>query len=208
MRPVYACACLIAVFAALPAPAATPVLPPHPPGFDVTVILDFKGGYSTQARREMQRESAAILHSSGVRLDWKVLEESRGKSYKDLVVMTFRGVCEYEPAPPRYDELGPYATTKTSDGQILPFGEVDCDRVVNSARMAMSGADYDRADLLVGRALGRVVAHELVHMLTKSAEHGTEGVERPALSGRQLIGAFLPLSAFDTKRLKLEFAGR
>jgi hypothetical protein len=122
--------------------------------------------------------------------------------------MTFKGVCEYVPAPPRYDELGPYATTKTSDGRVLPFGEVDCDRVVNSARMAMSGGDYDRANLLVGRALGRVVAHELVHMLTKSAAHGKEGVERPALSGRQLIGAFLPLSAVDTNRLKLELARR
>jgi hypothetical protein len=197
MRPVYACACLIAACAALPARAASPV---------VTVILDFKGPYSAQARRQMQREAAAILHSSGVRLDWELLADSRGKSYSDLVVMTFNGVCEYEPAPPRYDELGPYAVTKTTDGQIQPFGEVDCDRVVNSARLAMSGADFDRADLLVGRALGRVVAHELVHMLTKSAVHGKEGVERPALSGRQLIGSFLPLSAFDINRVRLELA--
>jgi hypothetical protein len=202
MRAVYACACLIAAFAALPAcaaPSSSPV---------VTVILDFKGVYSTRALREMQNESAAILRSSGVRLEWKLLGETGGKSFSDLVVMTFKGVCEYEPAPPRYDELGPYAVTKTTDGQILPFGEVDCDRVVDSARSAMSGADLDRADLLVGRALGRVVAHELVHMLTKSAEHGKEGVGKAALSGRQLIGAFLPLSAFDVNRLRLEFAGR
>jgi hypothetical protein len=203
MRHVYACACLIAAFAALPARAATPVLADHLSGSDVTVLLDFKGPYSGQARREMEREATAILRSSGVRLDWRLVGEASGKSFHDLVVMTFKGVCEYEPEPPRYDELGPYAMTRTTDGQIQPFGEVDCNHVVSSASGAMTGQDFERADLLVGRALGRVVAHELVHMLTKSAEHGKEGVEKPALSGRQLIAAFLPLSALDIDRVRL-----
>jgi hypothetical protein len=70
----------------------------------------------------------------------------------------------------------------------------------------MTNEDYSRADLLIGRALGRVVAHELVHMLTKSGVHGTEGVEKPALSGKQLIAGVLPLSVFDIDRLKLERA--
>ena len=98
MRPVYACACLVAAFAALPAFAAQSSSPV------VTVILDFKGVYSARALREMQNESAAILHSSGVRLEWKLLGETGGKSFSDLVVMTFKGVCEYEPAPPRATE--------------------------------------------------------------------------------------------------------
>lgn len=200
MRHVYAFACLVAAFAALPTFAAESA------PSDVTVILDFKGPYSHQALQEMQRETNTILRSSGVRLGWRLLSDSHGKSFKDLVVMTFNGTCEYVPAPPRYDELGPYALTRTMDGQIQPFGEVDCNHVVNSVSMAMSGSDFARADLLVGRALGRVVAHELVHMLTKSPEHGKEGVEKPALSGRQLIAAFLPLSAFDVDRLRLERA--
>ena len=55
----------------------------------------------------------------------------------------------------------------------------------------------------MGRALGRVVAHELVHMLTRSDDHAREGVQKAALSGRQLIAASLPLDAFDAGRLKL-----
>jgi hypothetical protein len=58
--------------------------------------------------------------------------------------------------------------------------------------------------MLVGRALGRVVAHELVHMLTKSGQHAHEGVQKAALSGRQLISASLPLSAMDIDRLIAE----
>jgi hypothetical protein len=168
----------------------------------LTVILDFKGPHSRISLNEMQRESGRILSSSGVKLDWRMLGEDPFASYSDLVVMTFKGSCEYEPAAPIYDELGPLAMTRTTNGEVQPFGEVDCDRVVGSARTAMSGSDYSRGDLLIGRAMGRVVAHELVHMLTKSGQHGTEGVEKPALSGRQLIEATLPLSAFDIERLK------
>jgi len=173
----------------------------------LTVVLDFKGPHSRVSLKEMERESDLILRSSGVQLDWRILGADPTSSHGDLVIMAFNGACKYEPAAPIYDELGPLAMTHTVDGEVQPFGEVDCDRVVSSASNAMSGSDYARADLLIGRAMGRVVAHELVHMLTKSGQHGTEGVEKPALSGKQLIAATLPLSAFDIDRLKRERRG-
>jgi hypothetical protein len=168
---------------------------------DVTVIVDVKGTYSPVSFGEMRREAAQIIQASGVRLDWRLRSESMNATFNDLVVMTFNGSCSFDPAPPLYDELGPLAVTRTANGEVQPFGEVNCDRVVNSVRSAMFGGDYARADLLVGRALGRVVAHELVHMLTKSGKHAPEGVQRASLSGRQLIAASLPLSAMDIDRL-------
>lgn len=174
----------------------------------LTVILDFKGPLSQISLKEMKSEAGLILRSSGVQLDWRILGEDPHASYDDLVIMKFKGACQYEPAPPIYDELGPLAITYLSDGEIQPFGEVDCDRVVNTARSAMVASDLPRGDLLIGRALGRVVAHELVHMLTKSGQHGVEGVEKPALSGKQLIALKLPLSAFDIARLKRDLQSR
>src|SRR5580658_8348328 len=168
----------------------------------LTVILAFKGPYSRASLKEMERESGLVLRSSGVRLDWRMLGENPHASYKDLVVITFKGACKFDPAPPVHDDPGVLAMTHSVDGKIMPFGEVNCDRVVSSARTAMSRDDYFRADLLIGRALGRVVTHELVHMLTRSGEHAAEGVEKPALSGRQLIAERLRLSAFDIARLK------
>lgn len=176
----------------------------------LTVILDFKGPFSKASLVEMKRESGLVLQSSGVQLDWRMLGEDPYASYADLVVMTFRGTCKYEPAAPvdTADEPGPLAMTHSVNGEIQPFGEVNCDRVVNSARNAMLSVDYARADLLIGRALGRVVTHELVHMITGSAEHGLEGVERSSLSGRQLITGELSLSGFDIDRLKQKLQWR
>jgi len=79
---------------------------------------------------------------------------------------------------------------------------------VNLVRGAVLGIDFPQKDALIGRALGRVVAHELVHMITKSASHGVAGVQRPGLSGRELVEASLPLSAADVDRMKEQLNAR
>ena len=123
-------------------------------------------------------------------------------------MLTFLGSCGFVADPPAYYESGSFAITRTVGGEVLPFAEVDCPRVVRAVRAAMSGGDRTRADQLIGRALGRIVAHEMVHMLTKSGEHSPEGIEQPALSGRQLIMPVLSLSAFDLERLRASTRGR
>jgi len=196
MRHVSICAYLLAA-AAMPIAAMTPSK-----GADVTVITDFKSSYSAASVKEMQREAELILGITGVRLEWRSRQEAGDATFNDLVVMTFKGSCIYNPMPIVYDELGPYAITRTTGGEVQPFGEVDCNHVVSSLHSAMTGSDFGKADMLLGRALGRVVAHELVHMLTKSKQHGREGVEKAALSARQLIAESLPLSALDVDRLQ------
>jgi hypothetical protein len=198
MRHVKICACML-LATSLPVAAITPST-----DADVTVIVNFKGAYSAPAIKEMQREATEIIKASGVRLDWRSRSEAADATFNDLVVMTFKGTCIINPMPIVVDELGPYAITRTSGGEVQPFGEVDCDHVVSSLHNAMTGGDFAKADLLLGRALGRIVAHELVHMLTKSRQHGKEGVEKAALSARQLISESLPLSALDVDRLQQE----
>src|SRR5882724_2628927 len=102
MRPVYFCAFLTASLA-LTCGAAPIVQSPS----DVTVILDVKGTYSRVAFHEMRREAAQIIEASGVRVDWRLRSESANLTFNDLVVMTFRGSCSFDPARPLYDELGP-----------------------------------------------------------------------------------------------------
>jgi hypothetical protein len=175
----------------------------------LTVVMDFQGPWSASTAREMQKESARILSPAGVRIDWKLRGEALPLNpASSLFVMTFHGSCQFDPQPPVYDELGPYARTHETNGEVQPFGDVDCTRVVSSARYAMSGADFERQDYLVGRALGRVVAHELVHMVTRSEEHARAGVQKAALSGRELIGAPLPLEATEVNQIRLAIATR
>jgi hypothetical protein len=174
----------------------------------LTIVYDFQGPHSSRSISEMQQEVAGILSDSGLKLEWRALDRTSATTdagdNENLVVVHFNGRCILEPVPILYDERGPLAFTHTSDGAVLPFSEVACDQVTASMRSAMFGGDYAQADQLLGRALGRVVAHELVHMLTKSHDHGREGVAKAALSGTQLIEPRLPLSASDLERLRNE----
>jgi len=150
----------------------------------------------------MEREAEQILNASGLHLEWRLPSDAARESYDDLVVVQFQGACKVEPVPYVYDELGPMAFTYASDATLQPFTKVSCDHVAASVRSAMWGGDFRNADLLMGRALGRVLVHELVHMLTGSAQHAREGVTRRALSGRDLIADSLPLSPADVTRLR------
>ena len=175
------------------------------PDATLTVVLDFRGPHSPQAVGEMRRETEGILKDSGMRLDWRNREQAAGDSFADVVLIQFRGSCAVEPPPYRYDELGPVgplAITYSTDGAIQPFSRVECDKVAASVRSAMWGGEYAQANVMLGRALGRVLAHELVHMLTRSGDHGRAGVTKPGLSPQQLTGASLPLDSDELARLR------
>jgi hypothetical protein len=212
MRPVYACVCmwfgLVAPILANSPGDEVDILPFHPASPDVTVILDIKGQFSPDAIRQMQHEANRIIGSANIVLDWRTVDEAAAGNFRDLVVFTFNGSCALNSGPVPQWAPGAYAFTHSADGEVQPFGEVDCDRVANSVKTASASEDRTNPDLLIGRALGRVVAHELVHMLTKSSEHGNEGVQKASLSGRQLISASLPLSVLDLDRLKQRYVSR
>jgi hypothetical protein len=168
----------------------------------LTVVLDFQGARSDLTIAAMERETEGIFKTSGVNLDWRLAADASAESFDDLVVVQFKGACKVEAVPYVYDELGPMAFTYSHDGDVQPFTQVSCEKVAASVRSAMWGGDFQKADFLFGRALGRVLAHELVHMLTRSGLHASEGVQRPALSGRELISGSLPLSPSDVARLR------
>jgi hypothetical protein len=175
---------------------------------DVTVVLQFDGPQQERSVEQMKRETEQIVKDAGLRLEWRARDEVGREVFPNLVVVRFKGKCVLEPVPALYDERGPFAFTYNADGQVLPFSEVDCNHVRASVQSAMGGDDFGRPDYLMGRALGRVVAHELVHILARTGSHGREGVAQPAFSGKDLIGPPLRLSRDDVDRLRRGLTGK
>jgi hypothetical protein len=117
------------------------------------------------------------------------------------VVLTFHGHCDAQPQmliPPQSAGLG---WTHLSDGEILPFAEVDCDRMRalmqnNLFRLAAAG----RAAAF-GRAMARVTAHELYHVLARTMRHGS-GISKPAYSAQELLADEFVFDSRETKALR------
>lgn len=168
----------------------------------LTVLLQFDGDHSDVSLEEMKREVSNIMGLAGVSIDYRLRSElSSTDTPSDLVLIKFRGRCQMENLPPLMDERGPFAITNMTDGAVLPFSEVACDRVRDSIRRSMNGNELKRGDALLGRALGRVVAHELYHIVGKTPDHGKRGVAKTAMSGYQLIADELGFDPADIERL-------
>ena len=197
MRPGFACVlvCGLSAGAAFAAGSAPPQAP-------LTIVLKFDGPYSTKSIEEMKLEFARAVKNS-MAVEWRMRDELPATSVGDLVLFTFKGRCVMDTVPPPiYDETGPLAWTSTADHTPLPFGQVSCDQVRNVVLKAMWGADFSHGDMLFGRALGRVVAHEVYHMVAKTTGHGASGVTRPALTGAQLISGSLTVDDDSLDRME------
>jgi len=156
----------------------------------IAVFLDFESEPSAGTLSEMKNEITAIMKPSGLQFDWRMLKERQsGESFPDLVVVTFKGSCQAD-QPILYNELGPVhegsalAFTQISDGRILPFSDVDCDTIRKYIAVQVASAMPEKRDSMLGRAVGRVLAHEMYHMFAGTAAHGNDGVARPFTPGR------------------------
>ena len=71
------------------------------------------------------------------------------------------------------------ASTHVSDGAILPYVDVYCSRVARMLPIETERhAFFARLEAL-GRALGRVIAHELYHIFGQTQKHGRWGLAQP-----------------------------
>jgi len=78
-------------------------------------------------------------------------------------------------------ELG---ATEVAEGRVMPFAEVRCDQIPEALAYLQPGADQKRA---MGLALGRVVAHELYHMLARTTAHAGQGLAKASQSLEDLV---------------------
>jgi hypothetical protein len=168
----------------------------------VTVILNFEGQHPNRAIRIMEREAEKILKDSDLHLDWVMREDATQKSFQDLVVLRFKGDCGLPSNTRPLEAVGTLAFTYETDGVVQPFSEVSCDKVGSFLLSGLKNRVYTDPEKLMGVALGRVVAHELVHMLLGSGKHSDSGVFKPSLTVEQLVSAELPLDEGDADRLR------
>lgn len=148
----------------------------------VAVYMNFESRPSDRSVGEMKREVEALLEPAGLHIDWRSLDAAAGESFSDLYVFHFRGRCQVDQIQLLFSELGPYGDTvvlgaaKTVDERVQPFGSLECDPIRKSITPRILGLAHPEREAVFGRALGRVLAHELYHMMTGYSKHAQSGV--------------------------------
>lgn len=156
----------------------------------LTVVLDFEHG-SNVPLKTVHTELQKLLSGAHVAVDLRLRSELPEYPQLGQVVMfKMRGVCSADasiPVDALSDERGALAMTYTSDGQILPFGEVECDRLRKSLGRIWGEPLGEQHSRDLGIAIARVMAHEIYHILGDSAEHTKSGVTKARLTSRELV---------------------
>jgi len=90
-------------------------------------------------------------------------------------------------------------------GKVLPFADIDCDSVRKLIDRELRRASAGLREDILGRAMGRVVAHELYHILLHTTSHGRDGLARPAQSRSDLLSAQRTFAPADERKLGNRF---
>jgi hypothetical protein len=168
----------------------------------VGVYLQFEVSPSPAVLRSMQQEVARIMDPLGLQFDWRLASQNRGTELFDRVVLVrFDGSCAGTPA----QELAPGAEivlgeTVLSGYRVIPYSTVHCARL-RSFLFAETRREA-HPDLQMGRAMGRVVAHELVHVLLRTRGHDRHGVTRARQSPHDLLENLPAFCKGERERLR------
>ena len=161
----------------------------------VGVFLDFDSVPGQVPVDAMKKEVDKILKPSGVALDWRMASENHGDEvFAGLVVLKFKGKCKLEgwgDTPPGFlpGEEYTLGATKVVNGHVLPFTEVRCDEVKRALAYLRPEANQRERQRAFGIALGRVVAHELYHILASTTSHAARGLAKASESLEDLVNA-------------------
>jgi len=157
---------------------------------DTDLVVYLKTGASQPAApvANMKRELTSLMGSAGYRVEWG------GESNSDfLVVVQLNGNCalpagyagrDTPVTPTRTPVL---ASTNVTDGRVLPFASVNCAALTRSLSTVLSKDAAAQRDFYYGRALARVIAHELYHILMRTTDHSRNGVSRSCFSTADLV---------------------
>ena len=118
-----------------------------------------------------------------------------------LVVVKLVGQCDMDGSP-AYLQPGPLGWAHAVNGVLLPFSNLACENLRGAVQSAISGGNMTRGNVLLGRAMGRVLAHELYHIVADTSVHGRDGVTQAALTPRQLTSGQLDLSPSEVSAVE------
>src|SRR6516164_5617416 len=145
----------------------------------------------SQSNAVMHEELQRLLAPAGIEIVWKQLKDRKSGENFDLVAVTsFAGSCATDNWVSVVSTPVSLADTSVSDGHVLPFFRIDCPRV-----LGMLGSQVDSA--VLGRALARVAAHEIYHIVAQTAEHQEKGVAKASFSSRDLTAVRFDLDVWS-----------
>ena len=169
----------------------------------VTLYTDFQRAVPQAVEEALRDEVDSIMLPMGLRFEWRRLSDFRSETVSVMVAVAhFEARCDVSGLVMRGNQKGSLGWTEISDGTILPFTHVDCERVRTFLQTALLGYRPEDRERAYGRALGRVLAHELYHVFSDTPKHAARGAAKAEYSVEDLLGANFQFHERQTRALR------
>ena len=177
------------------------------PSADLSIYLSVDANQPAAPVEYMKRELDALLETAGFRIAWGDANnpDKTGRASK-LVVLELRGVCGMPPGiyrmEPSVDSGARLAETSISPAGVQPFSQVNCPNITRMIGPALSAEAGAQRDYLYGRALARVIAHEVYHIVMASRDHEREGIAKSRFTVADLLDETFDFDAVALAKLR------
>jgi hypothetical protein len=169
----------------------------------ITLYTQFERAPPAGVLEALQDEVESIMEPIGLGFEWRDLGKTGGHEVSvELAVVTFKGRCDVAGLLARSKFEGALGWTHVTDGQILPFTDVSCDRVREFLQTGLLTFRTEDREEKYGRALGRVLAHELYHIFANTMRHGSFGVAKESYNVQDLLADNFQFEAKETRMLQ------
>jgi hypothetical protein len=169
----------------------------------ITLYTQFEQAVPADVQEALREEVESIMAPIGLRFEWRDLGKTAGHEVSaELAVISFKGRCNATGLKARSRFEGALGWTHVSDGQILPFTDISCDRVREFTQPGLLAFRLEDRAARYGRALGRVLAHELYHIFAHTMQHGSMGVAKESYNMKDLLADDFQFQARESRMLQ------
>jgi hypothetical protein len=162
------------------------------------------------ANDSLEQELKRLVAPAGIDLTWRT-NADRTQTHQEagrIIVGDFVGNCSVETlsnaqvASPAKMTLG---EASVSDGRVLPYFTVDCNRVMRTLTPMLQPLSPPMRQTILGRALARVIAHEIYHILAETTAHEDAGLAKAKLTFHDLTAPGVELSPASLQRIRAAY---
>jgi hypothetical protein len=170
---------------------------------DLAVYLTLDPNQAAAPLENMKRELSGIMESAGYRVVFNDVSapDPRGQ-YSVLAVLELHGTCGMPAGNYRLERSvasgASLAETAVSSGVVLPFSHINCAVLTRLIGPVLADEVRAQRDYFYGRAMARIAAHELYHVMMGTRAHSHEGVAKASFSVNDLLD-----ERFDFDRIAL-----
>ncbi len=177
---------------------------------NVTVLVNFEKPHSAVSITAFRHELSQLLEPAGIDVNVMLKSEMpESPQFGELVVFEMKGSCSMAGTPvltgTSLDDREPLGLAFASNGQVLHFGEIQCDRIRRCLQRITRGLRPEQHQAEYGAALGIVVAHEIYHMIAGAKQHTKDGLTKESLSARELLDGALTIPPVVREALREGF---